>query len=187
MNTIIKTDDAIANDVIYHNLCRAKAKKKALPKSKPFESHSKLLLILNFSTSSKIEYSRYCAGYELYCTGYVNSTCPALLIENGANPEDLSVNYKKQLKKLIRKNISDIFFINNTRRNEPEQLVASETEKQILRKHTDEIANEGDIRSAWKPANMPTLLITFMKWVLLGHHPHFFAFDVTNVSMNECR
>ena len=106
------------------------------------------------------------------------------MIENGANPEDLSVNYKKQLKDLIRKNISDI---GNTRRNKPEQLVASETEKQILRKHTNGIANEGDIRSAWKPANMPTLLITFMKWVLLGHHPYFFAFDVTNVSMHESR
>ena len=38
LNTISKADDAIANDVIYHNLCWAKAKKKAFPKSNPAES-----------------------------------------------------------------------------------------------------------------------------------------------------
>ena len=51
LNTISKADDTIANDVIYHNLCWAKAKKKVLPKSKPVESYSNTLAdieLLNF-------------------------------------------------------------------------------------------------------------------------------------------
>ena len=83
---------------------------------------------------------------------YVNSTYRAILIDNGADAEDLSVNYTKQLKELIRENISGIVFIKSTRRNEPKQLVASKTQKQALRDHTDAIANEEDIRSLWKLA-----------------------------------
>ena len=35
LNSISKPEDAVGNDVIYHNLCRTKAKKKAVPKQKP--------------------------------------------------------------------------------------------------------------------------------------------------------
>ena len=150
MNTISKADDAIANDVIYHNLCWAKAKKKALPKSKPVESYSKTLAdieLLNF-----IENRVFQNPDTVLDMNNVNSTYRAILIENGANPEDLSVNYKKQLKELIQENINDIVFIKTTRRNEPEQLVASETQKQALREHTDAIANEEGIRLLWKLA-----------------------------------
>ena len=83
---------------------------------------------------------------------YVNSNYRAILIDNGANPKDLSANYKKQLKELTRENINDIVFIKSTWRNEPEQLVASETQKQALREHADTIANEEDIRSLSKLA-----------------------------------
>ena len=38
LNSISKAEDAVANDVIYHNLCWAKAKKKAVPKQKPAEN-----------------------------------------------------------------------------------------------------------------------------------------------------
>ena len=37
LNSISIGEDAIANDVIYHNLCWAKAKKKDVPKQKPAE------------------------------------------------------------------------------------------------------------------------------------------------------
>ena len=83
---------------------------------------------------------------------YASSTYRAILMENGANPKDLSVNCKKQLKELIPENINDIVFIKSTRWNEPVQLVASETQKQLLREHTDAIANEEDIHLLWKLA-----------------------------------
>ena len=42
MNSMSKVEDALANDVIYHNLCWAKAKKKAVPKQKPAENYIKI-------------------------------------------------------------------------------------------------------------------------------------------------
>ena len=96
LNTISKADDAIANDLIYHNLCWAKTKKKELPKSKPVETYSKNLAdieLLNF-----IKNRIFQNPDTVLNMNYVNSTYPAILIENSANPEDLSVNYKKQLK-----------------------------------------------------------------------------------------
>ena len=109
LNTISKADDAIANDLIYHNLCWAKTKKKELPKSKPVETYSKNLAdieLLNF-----IKNRIFQNPDTVLNMNYVNSTYLAILIENSANPEDLSVNYKKQLKELIRENINDIVFI----------------------------------------------------------------------------
>ena len=96
LNTISKADDAIANDLIYHNLCWAKTKKKELPKSKPVETYSKNLAdieLLNF-----IKNRIFQNPDTVLNMNYVNSTYPAILIENSANPVDLSVNYKKQLK-----------------------------------------------------------------------------------------
>ena len=101
---------------------------------------------------------------------YVNLTYSVILIENGANRDD-------------------IVFIKSTRRNESKKLVASETLKQALREHTDAIASKEDILSLWKLVKkirgdvlqekclfkgdfstygLPPLLTTFMKWVLLG-------------------
>lgn len=103
---------------------------------------------------------------------YVNLTYSVILIENGANRDD-------------------IVFIKSTRRNESKKLVASETLKQALREHTDAIASKEDILSLWKLVKkirgdvlqkkclfkgdfstygLPPLLTTFMKWVLLEPH-----------------
>ena len=60
---------------------------------------------------------------------YINSTYRVILIEDGANAEYIFVKYKKQLKKLIREDVNDIYFIKTICRNEPEQLIVSETQK----------------------------------------------------------
>ena len=43
LNSISIEEHAVDNDVIYHNLCWAKAKKKAVPKQKPTENYIKTL------------------------------------------------------------------------------------------------------------------------------------------------
>ena len=43
LNTITQADNATANDVMYHNLCWAKEKKKAEPKVKLADNYSKTL------------------------------------------------------------------------------------------------------------------------------------------------
>lgn len=91
----------------------AKAKKKTLPKSKPVESYSKTLddiELLNF-----MENRIFQNPGTVLDMNYASSTYRAILMENGANPKDLSVNCKKQLKELIPENINDIVFIKSTR------------------------------------------------------------------------
>ena len=47
LNAILKAGDALANNIIYHNLCWANAKKKACPKSEQEKNISTLGLKQN--------------------------------------------------------------------------------------------------------------------------------------------
>ena len=99
--------------------------------------------------------------------------------------------YKKQLKELISVNLPDLLFVKSTQKNKSEQLISPSTQASALNAHMDSIADESDICSLWKLAkkiglevleqkwefqgkftnyNMPALLSTFMKWVLLDLH-----------------
>ena len=60
LNSISIEEDAVYNDVIYHNLCWAKAKKKAVPKEKPAENYIKTFSnveILNHIEKSLVDHS----------------------------------------------------------------------------------------------------------------------------------
>ena len=60
LNPIWISEDAVANDVIYDNLCRVKPKKKAFPKQKPAENYIKTFSnveILNHMENSLVDNS----------------------------------------------------------------------------------------------------------------------------------
>ena len=81
-------EDAVANDVIYHNLCWAKAKKKAVPKQKSAESYIKTLWnveILNHIQNSLVDKS-----IESLNMNKINDVYKKMLAENGENPDNTS-------------------------------------------------------------------------------------------------
>ena len=88
-------------------------------------------------------------------------------------------------------NLPDLLVVKSAQKNKPKQLISPSTQTSALNAHMDSIANESDVRSLWKLAKkirlgvleqkwefqgkftnyeMPSLLSTFMKWVLLGPH-----------------
>ena len=98
LNSISIAEDAVANDGIYHNLCWDKAKKKAVPRQKPAENYIKTLSnveILNHIENSSVDYSS-----EILYMSKLNEVYKKILIENGENNDNISSNYKKQLKEL---------------------------------------------------------------------------------------
>ena len=77
---------------------------------------------------------------------FINESYINILIENGADPKNVSNNYKKQLKKLISVNLSDLLFVKCTQKNKPEKLISPSAQASALNAHMDSIADESDIR-----------------------------------------
>ena len=48
---------------------------------------------------------------------FTNKTYINILIENGANPKEVSNNYKKQLKESISVTIPDLLFVKRSQKN----------------------------------------------------------------------
>ena len=77
---------------------------------------------------------------------FTNKTYINILIENGANPKEVSNNYKKQLKESISVTIPDLLFVKRSQKNELEQLISPSTQASAS------IIDESDISSLWKLA-----------------------------------
>ena len=92
LNSISIAVDAVANDVIYHNLCWAKAKKKAVPKEKPAENYTKTLS--NVEILNHIEKSLVDNSIEFLDMNKLNEVYKKMFAENGENPDNISSNYK---------------------------------------------------------------------------------------------
>ena len=125
LNTITHADDTIANDVLYYNLCWAKAKRLAEPIPKPVENYAKTLA--DIELLNIIETNIHQNTYNTLDMNFINKTCVNTLIENNADPKEISNNYKKQLKELISVNLPDLLFAKSTQKNKPEQLISPAT------------------------------------------------------------
>ena len=183
LNTISIANDAIANDVLYHNLCWAKEKKKVQPKTlnEP-ENYRKTL--------SEIELVKYVESYicdpslPILDMNQVDSIYKDILIENGENAENLAKHYKRNLKELIKENIPTAVFIKSKLANKPEQIISEATNSEAENYTTAE-----DLQAMWKIAKSirsdlytynwkiegrvdsfksPVILSTFIKWVIAG-------------------
>ena len=181
LNTISIANDAIANDVIYHNLCWAKEKKKAQPKTlnEP-ENYRKAL--------SKIELVKYIESHicdpslPILDMNQVDSIYKDILIENGENAENLAKHYKRNLKELIKENIPTAVFIKSKLANKPQQIITEATNSEAGNYTTAEY-----LQAMWKiPKSIRSdlytnnwkfegrvdsfkslvILSTFIKWVI---------------------
>ena len=101
--------DAIANDVMYHNLCWADAKKKANPKSER---------LVNFSCKlADIEITDFVQSYlndfseRVLDMNKIDEIYTGIFKENGATADKLNVTYKKYMKDLISENIESVVFV----------------------------------------------------------------------------
>ena len=102
--------------------------------------------------------------------------------------EELSENYKKHLKELLKTDLKDLVFVQSTQRNQPENVMMDKTHVQAVSSFNP---NESDMKYLWKISKQirkeilverweldgdfesykpPHLLFTFRKWVLIGPH-----------------
>ena len=95
---------------------------------------------------------------------FINGTYINTRIENGADPKEVSNNYKKQLNELISVNLPDILFVKSTQKSTPEQLISPSTQGSALNAHMGSIADESDIRSLWMLAKKIHLEVLKQKW-----------------------
>ena len=186
-NSISIAEEAVANDGIYHNLCWDKAKKKAVPKQKPAENYIKTcsnVEILNHIENSLVDYSS-----EILDMSKLNEVYKKMLTENGENHDNILSNYKKQLKELVEENFPLICFVPNNQKNKAEKLTTKLMQTEAVKLYEEEIRDALNGRLLSKLAKkirnevlnqswqfegdfskylMSPLLLTFMKWILLG-------------------
>ena len=189
LNSISTASDANANDVMYHNICWADAKKKSVPKAKPIENFTRTLSDIELIHCIETELIQQTE--KVLDMNIVNSMYREILLENGESRENLAYNYKKYIKELILDNIPDIVFVKGKQKNKPEILMTNLTHAEAINTYTETTTNENDIKALWKLAksirsevfakkwqftgnfksyDSPRLLSTFLKWVLLGPH-----------------
>ena len=61
--------------------------------------------------------------------------------------EELSENYKKHLKELLKTNLKGLVFKQSTQRNQPENVMMDKTHAQAVSSFNP---NESDMKSLWK-------------------------------------
>ena len=116
LNAIPSADDAIANDVVYHNICWVVAQRKAKPKNPPAENYIKTLSdieLINFIEVDLTENSE-----NLLDMNKLNSIYKVILLENGEQTEHLASNYKKHIKELVEENIPNVVFVKSAQKNQ---------------------------------------------------------------------
>ena len=52
----------------------------------------------------------------------INRIYKRILLENGMENEELSENYKKHLKELLKTSLKNLVFVQSTQRNQPENV-----------------------------------------------------------------
>ena len=160
-----------------------------MPKSKPIENFTRTLSdieLIHYIETELIQQTERVLDMNI-----VNSMYREILLENGEYAENLASNYKKYIKDLIQDNIPEIVFAKSNQKNKPDKLMTNLTHAEAINIYTETTANENDVKALWKLAksvrsevlsqkweftgnfksyDSPTLLSTFLKWVLLGPH-----------------
>ena len=185
LNSIPKTYDAVANDVVDHDTCWIKAEREAAPKTVVAENFVKALSDIELLNHIELRFST--KPQEMIEINEINRIYKSILLENGIENEDLSENYKKHLKKLLKNNLKDLVFVQSMQRNQPENVMMDKTHVQAVSSFNP---NESDMKSLWEISKQirkevlaerwefdgfesykpPHLLFTFLKWVLISPH-----------------
>ena len=140
LNSIASAKDAVANKVLYHNLCWAAIKQKGVNKSEKIEDYWTILAyieIIWFIESKFKKNKNNALGMSKLNELYKN-----VLNKNGKKYEDISKNYKKHLKNLIYINIEGVLFLRPKQKDKAEQLSSSSKSSEIISDMIDESATE---------------------------------------------
>ena len=109
LNSIASTKDAVANDVLYHNLCWALIKQKALNKREKIEDYSTLLEDIEIIDSLKVSLRKTKIMYWIWANSM--SFTKNILSENSKKYEDISKKCKNHLKNVIHENLERVVFV----------------------------------------------------------------------------
>ena len=113
LNNICIAEDAIANEVMYHNLCWVRSKNKTTRmKVKPKEDVD--IELINCIGTNLLQPNK------VLDVNMLNSTYRDILIENDVNKDKISSNYKKYKKELIQDNITNVVLVPSKQKNKPE-------------------------------------------------------------------
>ena len=150
LNFISHAEDAVVKDVLYHHLCWNSAKLQAEPKSYPIDNVIKTtsdIELLNFIES----FFNHDPKNKVLDINNENSIYRKILLENGEELQQASLDKKKHLKTLITKNVSDIVFMKSKTHNKPEQIMTSSTPSAVISDIWDSTTTNNDIKSFAKP------------------------------------
>ena len=109
LNTITSAEDAVANDVLYHNQCWVIAKRKAKPKSSEPEDHLHTLSEIELINS--VENYLQCGADPVLNMNKVGLVYKNILIENSMKKIDLARDYKRKLKEVIEDYVPNAVFV----------------------------------------------------------------------------
>ena len=160
----------MANDVLYHNFCWAKPRKKAVPKQKPVENYIKTLSkveILNRIENSLVDNST-----KLLDMNRLNEVHKKVLAKNGENPDNVSSKYKKQLKELVEENFPEICFVPSNQENKPEKFTTKLTQAEASKLYEEELSDAIDGRLLSKLAKKVRNEVLNQSWQFKGDFQH---------------
>ena len=96
-NSTVSPGDAIANDVLYHNLCLASVKKKVEAPRKTLHTNKEIIhTVSEIELINLIELEVNDPSHQILGMNSVNTTHRNLLMENGLNLNEICENYKKK-------------------------------------------------------------------------------------------
>ena len=99
----------------------------------------------------------------------INRIYKSILLENGMENEELSENYKKHLKELLKTNLKDLVFVQSTQRNQPENVMMDKTHVHAV---SSSNPNESNMKSLWKISKEIRTEILAKRWESDGDLNH---------------
>ena len=115
VNSITNKEDAVANEVVYHDVCWVKAKLEAQPK--PLKVENFVETLSDIELVSCLELKFLLQKDYVMTMNDVNKIYKKKLLENGVKENELLSSYKKCLKKLLQENLPNFVVVKSTQRN----------------------------------------------------------------------
>ena len=159
LNSIPKADDAVASNFVYHDICWIRAKRETAPETVVTENFVKTLS--DIELLNLIELRFLTKPREMIEMNEINRIYKSILLENGMENEELSENYKKHLKELLKTNLKDLVFVQSKQRNQPENVMMDKTHVQAVSSFNP---NESDMKSLWKISKQIRKEILAERW-----------------------
>ena len=169
LNSIPAAKDATANDVQYHNLCWAKARREVERLNAPVKDEDFIKTLSDIEIIHLIDtHLSDPSGKVLDMNMVNNNIYRNILHNNGKEEASLSSNYKKYLKQLILENLPYTKFVKNKSIHKPEHLCSTSTEVTAFNSAITECTND-NLGKIWNVAKLIRKeLLNKSKWHFKG-------------------